>query len=215
MAISPAYAQEILVEAPRIDENATDSSRSTSVLGPEAVLPERAATISSLLRAVPGLDVAQQGGPGQTTSIFIRGARSEDTLVLIDGIEVNDPMSPSSGFDFSSLSPDNVERIEVYRGPQGVRFGAGALGGVINIVTTEGQGPAKLKYLAEGGSYRSFREGLGVSGQHEAFAYSLGLSHVQSRGFSAAATSYGNTEADGILSSAASTKLRWELPSRL
>ena len=87
-----------------------------------------------MLRGVAGVDVVQQASPGSVTSVFMRGANSEHTKVLLDGIPMNNPADPTRRFDFGSLTVDNIERIEIVRGPQSLIYGSDAIGGVINII---------------------------------------------------------------------------------
>ena len=101
----------------------------------EVIQRQQAETVAEALRSVPSLDVVQNGSCGTTTSVFIRGAESDQTLVLIDGVEVN---SVTLGaFDFSNLTTENIERIEVLRGGGGTLYGSQAVGGVINIITKQ------------------------------------------------------------------------------
>src|SRR5690606_23692837 len=152
----PAYARKIIIEASRIEP-----SRSTTIITSSEIEKSGANTVADLLRDIPGVELLRQGPMGQTASVFIRGARAESTLVLIDGMPVNDIMSPGAAFDFSVLSADSVSRIEVYRGPQSVRFGAGALGGVINILTKEGSPGVHTQTSLEAGSYNAWKTNIG------------------------------------------------------
>ncbi len=154
--------------------------------------------LSDALRQVPAVDVARSGGPNQITSVFMRGANSDHVLVLIDGVTVNDPTSPTRAFDFSNLTLDDVERIEVLRGPQSTLYGGNAIGGVINIITHRGEGPPTGHLFAEVGLYSTYREGGVVSGGSKLWNYALSLSRTDSRGFSAADKSDGNVEPDGF-----------------
>src|SRR5690606_33821117 len=92
------------------------------------------------LAALPGVMVSQSGPFGGTAYVRLRGARSEQTLVLIDGIKVNDPSSPSGAFDFNTMDPQDIARIEVLKGPQSTLYGSDAIGGVVNIITRRGGG---------------------------------------------------------------------------
>lgn len=200
-----------VVEGVRINENKIEPSRTAAVITIDNSLKTKNKTVADVLRNVPGLDVVRQGGVGQTTSIFIRGARSEDTLVLIDGIEANDAMSPAYGFDFSSMTIGNIDRIEIYRGPQSVRFGAGALGGVVNVVTKGGANRSISNYLIEGGSYQTDRQAISYRGRADIVSYSIGIDRYSTQGYSAAADKNRNLEPDGARVYSAATKLGWSL----
>src|SRR5262245_11629441 len=103
------------------------------------------------LRGLPGVEVSRSGGFGNFTQVRIRGAEGNHTLVLIDGIEVN---NLSDGeFDFSNLSVEDIERIEVIRGPMSGLYGSNAVGGVINIITRPGKGPPSATIRTEAGSF--------------------------------------------------------------
>ncbi len=206
---SELKAQEVIVEATQLYEERIESSRTATVIHLDNDQQLKSQTVAEILNKIPGVEVIRQGGIGQTTSAFIRGARSEDTLVLIDGTEANDAMSPAFGYDFSTMSSENIERIEVYRGPQSVRFGAGALGGVINIVTRTGKGKIESAYLGEFGSFTTSRQSITNSGAVENFNYSIAGSTLSTNGFSAASEKSANTEADGARVCSGSIKIDW------
>ena len=106
-------------------------------------------TVPAALESVPGLNVVQTGGPGGQTSVFIRGTNSNQTKVLVDGIDVSDPSAATGAFDFAHLLTGDLARIEVLRGPQSGLYGSDAIGGVISIVTQKGEGPAQAYASAE------------------------------------------------------------------
>ena len=174
---------------------------SLTVITGEQIRQSQKTSVSDVLRDVPGVDVAQQGPPGSLTSVFIRGAASQETKVLIDGMPANDPSNASRMFDFSLLTVDDVERIEVLRGPQSTLYGSDAMGGVVNIITKRGEGPAQFRTDLQGGSYGTTRESIGVSGGNRKGYYSLGAAYLQSDGFSAADERFGNVEHDGVRNS--------------
>ncbi|MEQ1716295.1 MAG: TonB-dependent receptor [Hyphomicrobium sp.] len=144
------------------------------------------------LRSLPGVSVSQQGGAQNLTVVRLRGAESNHTLVLIDGVEVN---AGSDGFfDFSTLMVDDIAQIEVIRGPQSGLYSSGALGGVINIITRGGKGPLTVRARAEGGSFDT-RDGMvGISGGTDRMHGSLTLSGRRINGFDISSK---GTEADG------------------
>jgi len=149
-------------------------------------------TVGEILARQPGVDVVNSGGPGGVRSIFLRGANSQHTKVLVDGSPVNDPSNPSRGFDASNLTLDNVERIEILQGPQSLLYGSEAIGGVVNVITRRGQGPLSGAVSAQGGAYRTHRESGYVQGSHGAFDYSFSGSWLDTQSFSAAASGVEN-----------------------
>jgi len=206
-AAEEAEEQEIVVTATRLETPAREVASSVTVVTREEIERRQKKLVSEVLRDVPGLDVVRSGGRGQQTSVFIRGAKSEHTLVLIDGVEANDPISPGRSFNFADLTTDNVERIEIIRGPQSTLYGSDAIGGVINIITRRGKGKPTGTVLVEGGSCDTYRESASLLGGTELLNYSLSLSHLQSRGVSAADSRDGNRERDGYENAAFSARL--------
>ena len=127
---------QIVVSATRIDTPIEQVGSSISVVTADQIKQQNAQNLQDALRLVPGLQTSSSGGPGTASSVFIRGAESDHTLVQINGIRVNS--NTSGDFDFSSIPVDMVENIEVLRGPQSGLHGADAMGGVINITTKKG-----------------------------------------------------------------------------
>ena len=193
----PQRLEGIIVTATRLETPVDEIANSVSIVTAKEMEEKKEPAVLDVLRGLPGIDVVQNGGPGGNASIFIRGAKSEHTLVMIDGVEVNDVTQAGHLYDFSNLTVDNIERIEVVRGPQSTLYGSSAIGGVINIITKKGTGKPKIFFAGEGGSYNSFRQSAGVSGSQGTLYYSLGFSHLSSQGFSSANRKYGNIEKDG------------------
>ncbi len=187
---------EVVVTATRIRTTITETAASVTVITSEEIQRKNVNTVYELLRTVPGLGVVQNGGVGQPSSVFIRGSKSEDALVLIDGIEVNDPITPGRSFNFAHLSVDNIERIEILRGPAGTLYGSDAMAGVIKIVTKRGEGKPRASISVETGSFRSLRTRFGLIGGNENGYYSLAVSRFDSDGISAASENRGNSEED-------------------
>lgn len=168
---SSGVATEVVVTAGAVPEDAASLGVATTVVDHAAIVRSRASNVADLLRSVPGVDVAQSGGTGGVTSLFLRGANSNSALVLVDGVKVNSPYF--GGVDLTSLGTANVERIEIVRGPFSALYGSEALGGVVQIVTRraggeafEGQAHLGLGNASarEGGVNASLRDGiLGVS----------------------------------------------------
>ncbi|HPD14103.1 MAG TPA: TonB-dependent receptor [Planctomycetota bacterium] len=199
--------EEVMVTATRLETPAKQVGSSITVITRKEIEQKKQATVLELLRTVPGVDVVQAGPAGGQSSVFLRGAKSEHTLVLLDGVELNDPITPGRSFDWAHLTADNVERIEVLRGPQSTLYGSDAIGGVINIITRKGQGPPRVTLGAEAGSRRTFRETLSVMGSTPVFNYALSTAHFETGGISAAERRDGNREKDGYRNSTCSARL--------
>ncbi len=131
-------------------------------------------TVAQALREVPGAAVVQSGSAGGVTSLFLRGGESRFTKVLVDGVPAN---QPGGSFDFAFLSTDNVERIEVVRGPASVLYGSDAMSGVVQIFTRQGRGPAAARAAVRGGTYGTVDAELGVHGGGARVGYSLDAAH--------------------------------------
>jgi vitamin B12 transporter len=171
-----AEAEQVVVSATRFDIPLDQSPASVSVISSEDLEQKQIERVSDALREVPGLSVVQTGTAGQLTSVFIRGLRSEHTQVLLDGIPVNQGLQ--GAFNFADLTTEDIDRIEVVRGPQSTLYGPQALAGVIQIFTKQGTGTPGVLLAAEGGSYDSFREWTQSDGKIDGFDYSMGASRL-------------------------------------
>lgn len=202
--------EENTVVTPNRTENlVSEVASSLTVITQAEIQEKRQSSVAEVLRGVPGLDVARSGGPGGLTSVFLRGANSNQTKVLIDGIPVNDPSSAGRGFDFSHLTIDNIEQIEVLRGPQSILYGTDAIGGVINIITKRGEGPLQFKATGQTGSYGSQETRLNMSGGTDTVYYSLSGSYFDSDGFSAGNQARGNVEDDSFRNGVMAGRFGW------
>jgi len=199
--------EKVVVTATRVETPVEEIASSITVISSKEIERKQKTTVLEVLKGLPGLDVVQNGGVGGATSIFLRGANSEHTLVMIDGVEVNDPISPGRSYDFAHLTVDNIERIEVIRGPQSTLYGSDAIGGVVNIITKKGEGKPKFFLSAEGGSFTTFREATGISGGNKWVNYSFALSRFDTEGISTASKKDGNYERDGYENTSLSAKL--------
>ena len=183
LAAAPAFAQTddpVVVTATKIPTPISQIGSAVSLITAADIDAHQWRTLPDALATTPGLSVVQSGGPGGLTSVFIRGANAGQTKVLIDGIEVNDPSTPNAAFDFGQVLTASLARVEVLRGPQSSLYGSDALGGVINVVTAEGHGPAKITASLEGGSFKTFNQSLGVSGSTAQIRYAFNFAHFRS-----------------------------------
>jgi len=196
-AARPALADdEFVVTATRLPPG-TVASADLQVIDHQEIEQRQAVFAFDVLSTLPGVQVSRAGAFGGLTSLKIRGASSDKTLVLIDGAPVNDPTSPAGGFDFSSLDLAEVERIEVLSGPQGSLWGSDAIGGVVAITTRE---PAGLRAAGEAGSFDTQRAAVSAGLSGPAHAIGASVSWFSTAGVSAADARDGNTERDGLRS---------------
>ncbi len=205
-----ASLDEVVVSATKFDLNKRETGASVTVITEKEIEERGKANVVDLLKDVPGLTIVREADFGGKASVFIRGGKSGNVLVLVDGVESNDPSNPDRSFDFANLTADNVERIEVLRGPQSLLYGSDATGGVINIITRRGIGKPTFTVKAEAGSYSTFRESVSVNGGSDDAYYSFAVSRADSKGFSQAEKAPGATsdpEKDGYYNTTLSSRM--------
>ena len=195
---APPIKHDIVVTATRLETPERKVGSSLTVISGEDLLRTGRAFVLDALEAALGLSTVRNGGPGATASVSIRGANSEHTLFLLDGLELNDPINPSRSYDVSHMPLSEVERVEILRGPQGLLYGSDALGGVVNIITRAGHGRPRLTLASSTDTLRSLSADLALAGSGAKTDYSFALFHERTAGISAASSAYaGNTEKDG------------------
>lgn len=170
--------QDVVVTATRIPTPPLELASSLTVITAADIAARQQRTFPELLQNVPGLNVVQVGGPGGQTSVFMRGTNSNHTKVLIDGIDVGDPSNANGAFDFGQLLTDDIERVEVLRGPQSGLYGSDAIGGVINVITKTGSGPPQLSAALEAGSFDTFDQSAALRGGTGALGYAASVTHL-------------------------------------
>jgi vitamin B12 transporter len=188
---------DIIVSATKIETSYKHIASSVTVITAKDIQNSQHTTVLDILRTIPALDVVQAGPQGGQTSVFIRGANVHHTLVLIDGVVANDPISPTRAFDFATLTTDNIERIEILRGPQSILYGSNAMAGVISITTKKGAEKPAFSLASSAGTYKSFNNNVDFSGDFKKINYSFSLSHNQTNGISAAKLLNNRGEKDG------------------
>lgn len=188
---------DVVITATRTPSNTLELANSISTIDSAEIANKNSFNTFDVLKNEYGLSFSQQGNKASVSNVYIRGANSSHTLVLIDGVEVNLPSDPSNFYNFFSLPTENISRIEVLRGPQSTLYGSNALAGVINIISAQGEGKPVFNLSAEGGSYNTFKGTISSLGKLDKFNYSVALSRIKSDGYSAASEKYGNNEKDG------------------
>ena len=180
----------IVVTATRVPTAVDGVPAAVTVLSGDRLRAQGIRTIAEALRTVPGAQVVETGSFGGQTSLFLRGGESDYAKVLLDGVPLN---QPGGAFDFANLTTDNVDRIEIVRGPASVLYGSDAVTGVIQIFTHAGRGKARITAGAEVGGYGSSRVGAHVAGGGAAADYSFGLDQFKSDGVFAFNNQYRNS----------------------
>ena len=183
----------VVVTATRVPVTIDNSPSAVSVISGEALQREGVKYVADALRRVPGAQIVQTGSYGGSTTLFLRGGESKYVKVLVDGVPVNDP---GGTFDFANLTTDNVERIEVVRGPASVLYGADAVAGVVQVFTRRGAGQPKLSLSARTGRYGTRDVDAGVNGLLAGADYSLGLAQHYTDGI----YEYNNAFRNNVLS---------------
>lgn len=203
----------VVVTATRTTQMQPDAIAHTTVLTAEDIRRAGASDVPSLLRREAGIQINRNGGLGSVTGLFVRGAETRQTLVLIDGV----PMTKQDATGVVSIDQmmlDQIERIEIVRGNVSAIYGSGAVGGVIQIFTKTGEGPARINATAEAGSRGTARVAGGVRGSVGQTSYTLQLSALHTDGFSAlnpAQRPAANPDDDGFRNLSASGSLSQRL----
>ena len=201
---------EIVVVANRAPEPLSKIGNSVTVLNEDAIRESQNTIVSDLLAQTPGVTFARTGGVGQPTSIFIRGAESDQTVVVIDGVQLNDPSTTGGGFNFANLLTSDISRIEILRGAQSTLYGSQAMGGVINIESAEPVRPFGAGVTAEGGSHRTGYVTANVGGKDDALLWRLSGNWYGTSGIPAFDARLGGKRLDASQIGGGSGQLRYD-----
>lgn len=203
----------VVVSETRTEKPLSQVTGSIHVITREQLEKRQFPYLREVLRDVPGLTIIQTGSRGGNTSLFTRGGEADFTMVMIDGVKVNDA---GGGFEFANLTTDNVERIEIVKGPQSALYGSDAIGGVINIITRKGSGPTRMVGEVMGGAGRGLgssmlthQERLGVSGASERVDYSAEWTRLDHAGMFSLNNHFTNNVFSGNFGLRASDKLQF------
>jgi vitamin B12 transporter len=214
-ASAAVAVEQVVVTANRTPAAADHVGQAFTVLTLDAIRADQETDIADIVARTPGVTLARNGGPGQTTSLFIRGADSAQTLVLIDGVKVNDPSDPGSSYDFSNLATGDVARIEVLRGPQSTLYGSEAIGGVVNIITAQPSRPFEGDLQAEGGSHGAAYLRAALGGKADRLGWRLGAYYNSTDGVSAFDRVFGGTGSDPFHAAGASGRVTYDVTPAL
>jgi vitamin B12 transporter len=207
-AANTQQVEEVIVSASLLPLEATRSANAITVIDSEQIRSRAALSVSDLLRDVPGLAVSRSGVLGSLTDIRARGAEANHLLVLVDGVEINDP-SQSDQLNWGTLSTTDIQRIEIVRGPQSAIQGSDAIAGIINIITASAEKPFSANVYSETGSWSTTRNGFSLGHQSGKFNVRFGASHIESEGTNVRPLT-GSTDRDGYRNTGLNLKANYQ-----
>ena len=221
LAARPADAQqprdtirldEIVVTATRLPLPRAAVASAVTVISGDELRRHGIADLLEALRSVPGATLAQGGSFGALASLFLRGGESDYVLVLVDGVPVN---APGGAFDFAHLSTDNLERIEVVRGPASVLYGSDAVTGVVQVFTRAGRGAPRWRLTARGGNWASSRLAADATGGGDRAGFSVSAARFESAGTYPFNSGYWKRELSALLRAAPDTRTEARATARV
>lgn len=207
----PVFRDPVVVTANREPTPITQVGQSITVVTRDEIERTQAISATDVLARIPGVTVSQSGGFGQPASVFVRGADNAQTLVLIDGVRINDPGDVAGGFDFGNLTIGQFDRVEVLRGSSGVLWGSRAIGGVINFITARPTEQWTARAQAEYGWRDQKQVSASASGLVGPVGLTLGGNWLKGDGYSAFDERLGGTEKDGYESKSANARAQVDI----
>lgn len=198
---------ETLVTATRLAQPLTDVVADVTLVDRATLERSGATGLADVLARLPGLSMARNGGPGGTTSVFVRGAESRFTTVIVDGVRIDS--QSTGGATWNAIPISQIERIEIVRGPAAAVYGSDALGGVIQVFTRRGEQAFAPSASVGVGSHGTRSLETSISGRQGPVDYALGLNRETSRGFNVKPSA--NPDLDGYRNSAATASLGWQI----
>ena len=216
LALADDDLEAVVVTATRTAQPRHLTGESVTVLTADDLAQSQATGLDDVLRRTTGLTIVRNGGAGQPAAIGLRGALAGQTLLLVDGVRLNDPGSPDGAVVLSDVLADRLERVEILRGPQSTLYGSDAIGGVVNLMSARG-GPSPFGPSAffEAGSLGSWHATVAARGTTGALSYGATLGALRTNSISAADARDGNRERDGYRHDGATVNLRWQASDAL
>jgi len=210
---------EVVVTASRSPQKLSDIGKVVRVITADVLAKNQGRTLPEVLNNVAGLIIGGNGNSlGELKRVFLRGASAGSTLILIDGIPVNDASGPTGEYDISAIPIDMIERVEIVKGGNSTLYGSDAVAGVINIITQKGAHlMPNARVLTTAGSYSTFKQAVALSGQIKKTALALNASNLTAEGFSSAVPRNGeiNFDNDGFKQRALGLNLGRQISNRL
>ncbi|MHB1176935.1 MAG: TonB-dependent receptor plug domain-containing protein [Daejeonella sp.] len=192
-----ANLDEVVVTASRSPKKISEIGKVTRVITAEMLAKSQGRSLPEVLNNVAGITIGGNGNnPGDIKSVFLRGASAANTLILIDGIPVNDASGISGEYNIAAIAIDQIERVEILKGGNSTLYGSDAVAGVINIITKKGAGKLAANLLATAGTYDTYKEMIGLNGMIGSSSVSFNASNLDSKSFSTAAPGKSETDFD-------------------
>lgn len=215
-SVKTAVLDEVTITANRLEQKQSSTGKVVTVISKDQIEKSSGKTLSQLLNEQAGITInGALNNLGSVQTLYMRGASSGRTLVLMDGIPMNDPSMISNEFDLNLFSLNDVERIEVCRGAQSTLYGSDAIAGVVNIITVKKNisKPFNVKATAAGGNYQTYKGNVQLFGKSKGFSYTTRYAKLYTNGFSSAYDSTGKAgfDRDGYNGDVANASARYEL----
>ena len=192
-----ADLDEVVVTASRSPKKISEIGKVVRVISAETLANSQGRTLPEILNNIAGITIGGNGSnPADVKAVYMRGASAANTLILIDGIPVNDASEISGEYNISAIPIDIIERVEILKGGNSTLYGSDAVAGVINIITKKGTGVLSANVLATAGSYDTYKQVLGLTGQLQNTSVTLNATNSDSKNFSSAAPAQGVTNFD-------------------
>lgn len=209
---------DVVVTATRSPKKQREIGRVVTIISAQQIERSQGRSLPQLLNTIPGITFSgAQNAPGIGTSVFLRGASSGNTLILIDGFPANNAGSIDGSYDLNAFPLDQIDHIEILKGSGSTLYGSDAVAGVINIITKHPQGQGlkgNLQFV--GGSYGTFKEAAGLNGRLNKTGIAINLSNTDSKGFAAAtdASGTGDFTKDGFHQRSASVNVDQQITNK-
>ena len=201
--------QEVVVTANRIAQPLSDLTADMTIIDDQTIARQGPGGVADVLARVPGIQITRNGGPGASTSVYLRGAETRFTAVYVDGVRVDS--QSTGGASWQAMPLALIDHIEVLRGPAAAVYGSDALGGVVQIFTKKGEGAPK-PYVGFGiGNRGTYTAEAGIAGAAGGWDYAIGLNRAQSDGFNARTTPTANPDKDGYRNNAITGRLGYQI----
>jgi vitamin B12 transporter len=210
-AAASSGPDDIVITAVRVPVAADRLASAVAILDKQAIDASQLFAVADLLVTTPSVGLTRNGGYGTATSLRIRGAEAEQTVVVIDGVKLNDPSSTGGGFNFANLMTGDIARIEVLRGPQATLWGSQAIGGVVSISTSQPDTPLGGSIDIEAGSRDTVNARAGIGGRTDRLSWRISGGAFTTDGISAISAANGGFEKDGYTNRTASGRLEWTI----